>query len=345
MILNEKQLAEAICQKKRFPLYFLYGAENVLVAEYAERLRSSLREQVDEGDWTDYNDRNFSVQELYDVLRTPSFTGGEKAVMVHDVNPLDLPEAEQKKLLELLDNWPDGGTVIFELRTAAVDERRTAAKQLLAAMSKLGAVVKFQKLAGEGPVLFVERRVKENGGTIDRRLCQMLVNRVGEDLNQLRQETDKLCAFTDGRPIHEEDIEAIVTENPEASVFKIASCLLAGDLPGALQKVRILLGNREDPIRILSVLSGAFIDLYRAQLGRKYRKTAQETAKAFGYPERVQFKVKNAYRDAARLKPGTVEGALHILVETDREMKGGKGDAGMMLETCVMRLYAALSRR
>ena len=38
------------------------------------------------------------VQELYDVLRTPSFTGGEKAVMVHDVNPLDLPEAEQKKI-------------------------------------------------------------------------------------------------------------------------------------------------------------------------------------------------------------------------------------------------------
>ena len=345
MTLNEKQLKEAIIQDKRYPLYFLYGAENVLVAEYAEKLRRKLSETVDEGNWTDYNDRNFSVEELYDVLRTPSFTGGEKAVMVHDVNPLELPETEQKKMMELLADWPARGTVIFTLRTAVLDERKTASKQLLAAMANFGAVVKFQKLAGEGPVLFVERRVKENGGTIERRLCQMIVNRVGEDLNQLRQETDKLCAFTDGRPINAEDIENIVTENPEASVFKIASSLLTGDLPGALQKVRVLLSDREEPIRILSVLSGAFIDLYRAELGHRNCKTAEETAKAFHYPDRVQFKIRNAYRDAGRLKSGTVNNALSILVETDREMKGGRGDAGMMLETCVVRLYAALNKR
>ena len=53
-------------------------------------------------------------------------------------------------MLELLDNWPDGGTVIFEQRTAAVDERRTAAKQLLAAMSKLGADSEIAR-GGGGP--------------------------------------------------------------------------------------------------------------------------------------------------------------------------------------------------
>lgn len=344
-VLNTQKLDEQIAKRAFAPLYLLYGEESVLCGQAVARLRLALIEETGEDNLQDLSEKDFSVQMLADILDTPSFFGGKKGVVIHDVNPFDMPEAEQKKLYELLDRLPEDGVTVFSVRTEKPDERKTAVKDLLKAFSEKGAVVKFNKTKGEDVVKFVEDRIKKNGGKADRRLCGVLVNRVGEDLNTLSGEVDKLCAFTDGRPIHEEDIDAIVTETEEASVFKIASSLFAGDLAGALLKVRILLANREEPIKLLAVLSGAFIDLYRAMLARNRRKTADETVAAFSYPPKVAFKVSGAMRDAARFPAGAIRNCLLILVDADRELKSGKGDGGVILETCVVRLYAALCER
>ena len=93
-------------------------------------------------------------------------------------------------------------------------------------------------------------------------------------METLVRETDKLISYRVQGEITRADVELVTHKSLEASIFDLSKALLgSGGRTRAFQILNDLFTQREEPTRVLSVLSGAFIDLYRAKAAHNAGKT------------------------------------------------------------------------
>jgi DNA polymerase-3 subunit delta len=88
---------------------------------------------------------------------------------------------------------------------------------------------------------------------------------------------------------------------------------------------------------VLSALSGAYTDLYRAKALEADGLPLQTGIDAFGYRGR-EFRLKNAARDGRRVSAKALGESIDLLAETDMAMKSAPGDRRVMLEQTVVEL-------
>ena len=127
-----------------------------------------------------------------------------------------------------------------------------------------------------------------------------MVERSGDDLNLLLNELDKLCALAGEGEITRQHIETAGMRNLEASVFDLAKAILQGQYERAYGIIYRLMDQREEPVSVLSVLSSAYADLYRAKVAAAGGVPAASLSADFQYRGR-EFRLRNAARDCARL--------------------------------------------
>ena len=104
--------------------------------------------------------------------------------------------------------------------------------------------------------------------------------------------------------------------------------------------------QREKPIMILSVLSGCYVDLYRAKAAASAGVPAESLAAEFKYRGR-EFVLRNAARDSARLSLPTLRRCLDVLAQADTQLKSGRADEerGVLEKTVAKLIVLAKSGR
>ena len=170
-----------------------------------------------------------------------------------------------------------------------------------------------------------------------------MVEQVGNDLNLLIGELDKLCALAgEGGEITKAMIDAACPKNLEAKVFDLSKAILYRRRQEAFNLLYQLRVQREEPVAVLGVLSGAFSDLYRGKVANASGVSPDTLARAFKSYKNKEWKLKNAARDSARISVETLRGCLDILAEADTTLKLRSGDEWALLEQTVARLTEAL---
>ena len=156
---------------------------------------------------------------------------------------------------------------------------------------------------------------------------------------------DKLCACQQSGEISRELIDALTPKLLDASAYDLSACILAGRTADALKMMDELFQQREEPILMLSALSGAFVDNYRAKLAMNARKSAQQAAADFGYfGGRAYFFGKTC--TAVRSIPEeNLRRCLEVLYRTNVLMNSSKQDERILLERAVTELSAINRRR
>ena len=75
--------------------------------------------------------------------------------------------------------------------------------------------------------------------------------------------------YASGQQNYARDIDAVVTVVLQARVFDLSKAILRGNFPKAMELISQLDDLREPAARTLSILSGAFVDLYRGFAARQ----------------------------------------------------------------------------
>ena len=165
------------------------------------------------------------------------------------------------------------------------------------------------------------------------------------DLNALTNEIQKLCAFAGGGEITGDQIEEIVTKNMETTVFLLSNALVRGDYSKAYTLLDLLISQGEKPITILSVLSGAYIDMYRVRAAIESGKTSRAPAEYGDYKGR-DFRLKYAERDMRDLSLEVLRESIALLLDCDLSLKLSSGDAmdRIVLEKLFSKLLYAAHR-
>jgi len=201
------------------------------------------------------------VRKTMEALQTLPFFGGGKLVWLKNVNFLadnqvgktNAAQDGFEQILDYVENVlpPD---VKFLLSATGVDKRRSAFKRI----QKLADLRVFDrpdtsKAGWEDEVIpVVTRRAREMNLTFDEEAMEMLVQLAGEDTRQLDNELEKLSLYVGERTrVTAEDVHAVVPLSRAGIVFEVGNAIGRRDLRRALELLRVLIYQGQNPVGIL----------------------------------------------------------------------------------------------
>lgn len=342
--INEAELKKQIKESNFSNLYLLYGDEKMLVKVYTEKLRDKIAGKAP-------SDFNYHV--YTEVIDT------NKVAMDFDIVPFAMPvnyieitdpnldsatDKEFDAFVAALENLPAATTVVISMLTVNNSGKKLSRwRKITELAAKQGTVaVLDKKTVSELKKQLISWAAKR-GKTLSAPNAQLMVEYCGNDLQALQNETEKLCAYTGDLEITAKDINKIVTKNLEARVFDMADAVVKGNYETAYQKLNLLFYQREEPINILAVLSGSYVDMYRVRIAIESGETPNDLTDVFDY-KRKEFKLNKAQKLARGISTDALAESLEILADTNTKMNSSSAEKQILLEQLVSKLIMAGKR-
>ena len=139
------------------------------------------------------------------------------------------------------------------------------------------------------------------------------------DLSRLALTLDQLAVYASGRAITVDDVEDLVADTRERSVFELTDAIGEGRLPAALAAVSSLCDQRQSAIGVIAMLGRHVRQLALVHAGRARGAAKGEMAQIVGAPP---FIVDKLTSQARRYAPAALAEASALLSQADRALKG-----------------------
>jgi DNA polymerase-3 subunit delta len=321
------------------PVSLYYGLESFLMEEACHQLRNQV--PIEERDW------NLLVIDLEDTLlehviqeaETPSFFGGKRLILVK--NAAFLTTAKPKRELNHnVDAWLDylsrpseNSAVVFTIVTDKLDKRKKVVKQ----MEKTAAVTKFDALKGQALLKWVMNRFRELQVKIKRDVCIYFIQVVGNDLRLINQECEKLALFVGEKgTITEEMIDRLIPRTLENNVFQLTEKLASKKITEVWQIWEDLLTQKEEPIRILALMTRQFRLLYQTKVLSARGMGASEIGKMLGvHPYPVKLALNHSHSFSLK----QLKKYLSLAIAADQDIKSGKIEKVLAVEQIFLAIH------
>jgi DNA polymerase III subunit delta len=328
-----------ISKKQIDPVYLLYGTEAFLINETKQLLIDHVLDEEEK-------DFNLSV---YDLEETPieaaledaetfPFMGEKRLVILQ--NPVFLTSEKTKgkvehnlaKLEEYLSQPAPYSIVVFSAPYEKLDERKKVTKEL----KRKAAVVEAKKLTEQELVVWVKERAALNNVEIEKDAIELLLSLAGTDLFMLTSEIDKLALYAgENRSINKDIVDRLTARSLEQNIFSLVDKVVRRNVEGALRIYYDLLKQNEEPIKILSVISGQFRLIYQVkELSRKGYGQQQIAGTLKIHP----FRVKLAAGQAGSFSDEELMRIIKLLADADYQMKTGGMRKEMLIEMILFQI-------
>lgn len=301
-------------------IYLLYGTEKYLIDLEINKIIK--QNKIDEINIIKYDlDIDF-FKEVIDDCQTISLFSNKKLIIVD--NLFTELSKEDENLLGNYINSPNLDTVLI-LRCSKLDERKKIIKLLM----KKVTVKEFNNtnLIEKVKNMFDDFDIKND--TIN-----LLIERVGSDLNLLHNEIEKIKIYKDNdKNITKEDIISLTHKNIDLDVFKLIDNIVNHDKEKSLELYNELLKNGSEPIAIIVMLANQFRIMYQAKELIKKGYTEKDIASTINiHPYRVKLALQNSrsYDSKVLLK------YLSDLAQLDIDIKSGNIDKNLGLELFIL---------
>ena len=336
--ITETELRKQIEKSNFAKLYFLYGEEKYMVGYFAGKIAEKAGSQG----LRDFNLQKLSgdagIDQIAAAVESLPVMAQRKCVAVADLDINALHGAEPSKLQEMIAGLPDTCVLVIYLVSLDFDERRDRKwKRFIAEAGKAGVVVEFRRRTEQQLEKLVCSGTSRRGCEISRANAGRMIKSCGTDMQTVQNEMEKLCAYTGSGEITAETVGRLTTKNLEARVFDLSKAIMAGDGDKAYNILDQLLYQHEEPVAVLSVLSGAYLDMYRVRISIQSGFSAMEPAKYFDYAHK-EFRLANAERTAKRYSDQMLRESLAALLKADIALKSAHGDRRIILEKLIAQL-------
>ena len=266
------------------------------------------------------------------VKEAPHFTAGRGG----DTEEPAGKNQDADRLKDYLPKVPESSCLVFFQRGKAAKTRA-----LVKALDKLDAVVTCDKLPQDRLVKWVMRQCQDKGRRLPAQLAEEIVLAVGQDMNQLWQELQKLIAYTEGASdITAADIEAVVIKSADYQVFDLSEQVALGRADKALVLMQRMLAGGEARLMLLSLLQRHFRQLYLVSLMQQDRQSPDQMARVLQLPP---FVIRKLLQQARNGSVTLWEQAYLAAIDTEFQVKSGQQAEDGCLENLVLRVLTQLA--
>lgn len=333
-------LWKQIKAKKFAPIYLLYGAESFLINETKQILINNVLND----DEIDFNLSSYDLEEIpidaaLEDAETFPFMGERRLIFLH--NPVFLTSEKTKgkiehnlgKLEAYLREPSPYAIVVFNAPYEKLDERKKITKE----MKRNAAILEAKKL-NEGELKsWIKERAALNNVEIDDKAVELMLTLAGTNLFMLTSEVDKLALYIGaGKRIEEQTVEKLVARSLEQNIFTLVDKIVHRKIDDALRIYYDLLKQKEEPIKILSIITGQFRLIYQVKvLARRGYGQQQIASHLKVHP----FRIKLAAGQAQAFGDDELAQIMKILADADFQMKTGGMNKELLVELFLFRLH------
>ncbi len=341
MILAGSRQLDQMIREDRVPgMLLLYGEDGLSITRYQEKLKKLAVTALEDFNFYRCDGRApLDLDALADSALSLPVMAPRRFALVDDLNPELLSAQDLGKLQELGEALPEESFLLITVRSAELDLKKKGSKgaKLCDLCDKWGAVCRFAKPTVQEAARVAMTEAAKAGSAMDQETALLLAEYCGRDSQRMLEETRKLAAHSPEK-ITAEDVRLLVAPVTEARVFDLSDKIVARDISAAMGTIDDLIFLRESPVTILSILSMAFVDMYRAAAARKAGIPAAEAKKAYGYGG-GGYRYDKGIQNQRRFSVPQLEDILELLARADGEMKLSGVDPRTVLETAVVQIF------
>ncbi len=324
--------------KRYEPIYLLQGEETFYIDLIANYLESNVLSAAEK----EFNQvilygKETPVNVMLTHAKRYPMMAERQVVIVREAQ--DIPDLSkdmgQRLLLDYLVRPVPTTILVLCHKYKSLDKRKELGKKA----EQLTTSATFKKLYDNQLPEFVGEYIKEKGCTMQERAMHLLCESVGNDLNRLANEVDKmLVGKAPGEPITADDVMNQVGISREYNIFELQKALVAQNVYKTYQIADYFASNtRKNPlIMIVAFLFNFYSKLLLAAASSS--RTKEEIVSALKISPFAAQDYMNALQKYSLTK--IVEN-IALLKEADLKLKGvnsGSEDEGQILKELVIRL-------
>ena len=305
------------------PLVLITGPEGILAERALSSILTEVRVTVPDIEVVRLEAAGYEPGSLV-VHTSPSLFGGEKAVVVQDLDEAS-DELQSDLLAFLAAPEPDITLVV----THKSGQR---GKKVLDTLKKGGARVidcpAVKSDRDKSDFAANEFRAARRRATPD--AVRALIEAVGKDLRELSAACQQLISDTTG-VIDEALVEKYHGGKVEATGFRVADAAVAGNTGEALRLLRHAIATGVDPVPIVAVLAQQLRQLVR--VGHAGRGRSADVARDLGM---APWQVDKARRALSGWDAEALGRSIQAVAAADFEVKGGGRDPVYAVERAIL---------
>jgi DNA polymerase-3 subunit delta len=291
------------------PIYVFHSEHPILIERAVAELRDEAVPPAARGFNYDVVEGKPKASQIVALAQTLPMMAKMRMVFVRDLSLM--PADEGETLLEYVAR-PNPSTVVVAL-ASKLDKRL----KLFAQLSKKGFLHVLE--APRQLAAWVRDEAKARGVKLDADAMRRLVDTVGDDVSRLALSIEQLGLYTAGKPVTSDDVDDLIAETRERSLFELGDAIGAADRTWALTVVGSLCDRRESAIGAIGLLARHVRQLSLLHHLRRQQVPRSEWAKRIGVPPFVLDKLMS---QAQRYTPRALQIATRRLATADRALKG-----------------------
>lgn len=301
-------------------VYLLYGNIKYLINKEINKLKKS------DLDISNYI-LNDGINNILEDANSLSMFGNKKLIIVNDsfvFTSINKQEIEEKKLLDYINNPNENTILVFTVNYEKLDERKKIVKEF-----KKKCVIKEFNEVKDSDIYDIFNDYK-----ISRNLINLIKDRIGNNLDLIQIEKEKLEIFNDNPDeITKDDIISLTNKNIDDNIFSLIESIVSKDKDKSMEIYDDMIINGEEPIKIIVMLANQFRIIYQCKELIKRNLNNNEIASILNIHP---YRVKLALEKGIRYKNDILLKYLYDLANIDINVKSGKVDKFLALELFIL---------
>jgi DNA polymerase-3 subunit delta len=294
------------------PVYLLAGTDPLLYQRVVAALVSQVVDPATRAFNHDvFEGKGANAQAILGAARTLPMMAKRRLVVVRDVEGLG---ADGMAALAAYLDKPVPETVLV-LWAQKTDGRI----KLFQAAKKKGFLHELE--VPKNLVGWILSEATRRRARINEDAARRLADVVGADLGRLSSSVEQLTLYAGERAVEAADVDELIAETRERSVFELTNAVGQGQREKALRAVARLMDQRESAIGVTVMLARHLRQVALAREHAQARTPRAELPRLIGAPP---FAVDGLMQQGRRFSTRGLERAVTLLAQADLDLKGPK---------------------
>ena len=309
--------------------YLLYSGDGAILNKEINDLEKKL-------DISDTDIIYYNIDDIDGIINEASTIGMfslNKFIIINmDSYFKDKKDIPNINLLEnYFDSYNSNSYLVFVCNSDSIDSR----KKIVNLIKKYGIV---KKLEVDDNYLndYVNNYLKDNGYKINNGDVVYFINRVGNNINNVTNELDKLMLYKiNDKIINRNDIDLLTVENIDDSIYDLVNCILKNDNEKAIKLYNNFIDNGMDVNQIVAIVAAQIRLLYQVKRLYNSGKSNDEIAKILEF--KSVYRVKYLLSDSYYYSESDLVKYLSKLADIDNAIKTSNGDGNMLMQLFIVK--------
>ena len=320
-----KQINDDIKSGSFKQVYLLHGEERYLCRQYREKLKKALCSEDDTMNTHFFEGKSIPVGEIIDLAETMPFLAERRVIFLTDSG---LFKSGGEQMAEYVPGIPDSCCIVF--CESEVDKR----SKLYKAVQAKGHIAEFGIQDENTLKRWIAGILARDGKKIRESTVELLIAKVGTDMNNLQTELEKLsCYCMDRDVVTDADVESICVTRVSNHIYDMVDAIANKQTKRALELYYELLTLKEAPLRILALIARHCNQLLQVKECKSKGLDNRTIASKIGIPP---FAVNKLAGQASRFRTSLLRQAVEQCVEAEEAVKSGRMNDKMSVEILIL---------